>query len=55
MKIYKVFSYMGNKGKLYKEIKVIFEKSQKRKFVDLFAGGMEVPANLYVDTGVDIL
>lgn len=54
MKIYKVFSYMGNKGKLYKEIKEIFEKSQKRKFVDLFAGGMEVPANLYVDTGVDI-
>lgn len=54
MKIYKVFSYMGNKGKLYKEIKEIFEKSQKRKFVDLFAGGMEVPANLYVDTGINI-
>ena len=54
MKIYKVFSYMGNKGKLYKEIKEIFEKSQKRKFVDLFAGGMEVPANLYVDKGIDI-
>ncbi len=54
MKIYKVFSYMGNKGKLYKEIKEIFEKSQKGKFVDLFAGGMEVPANLYVDKGIDI-
>lgn len=54
MKIRKVFSYMGNKGKFYKEIKEIFEKSNKKKFVDLFAGGLEVPANLFIDTGKDI-
>ena len=54
MKIKKVFSYMGNKGKFYKEIKEIFEKSNKKKFVDLFAGGLEVPANLYIDTKMDI-
>lgn len=30
MKIKKVFSYMGNKGKFYKEIKEIFEKSKKK-------------------------
>lgn len=54
MKIRKVFSYMGNKGKFYKEIKEIFEKSNKKKFVDLFAGGLEVPANLFIDTGKEI-
>lgn len=54
MKIRKVFSYMGNKGKFYKEIKEIFEKSNKKKFVDLFAGGLEVPANLYIDVEADI-
>ena len=45
---------MGNKGKFYKEIKEIFEKSKKKKFVDLFAGGLEVPANLYIDVGADV-
>lgn len=54
MKIKKVFSYMGNKGKFYREIKEIFEKSKKKKFVDLFAGGLEVPANLYIDVGADV-
>lgn len=54
MKINKVFSYMGNKGRFYKEIKEIFENSGKSKFVDLFAGGMEVPINLYVDTGKEV-
>lgn len=54
MKIKKVFSYMGNKGKFYKEIKEVFEKSKKKKFVDLFAGGLEVPANLYIDVEADI-
>lgn len=54
MKIHKVFSYMGNKGKFYKEIKEVFEKSKKKRFVDLFAGGLEVPANLYIDIGADI-
>lgn len=50
MKIKKVFSYMGNKGRFYKEIKEIFLKSNKDTFVDLFAGGLEVPANLFFET-----
>lgn len=40
------FPYMGSKGRFYKEIKEIFEENRREKFVDLFAGAMEVPLNL---------
>lgn len=49
MKIKKPFRYMGSKGRFYAEIKGIFEKSGKEKYVDLFAGGMEVAVNLKED------
>lgn len=40
---------MGSKGRFYKEIKEVFENSRKEKYVDLFAGGMEVAVNLKED------
>lgn len=46
MKIQKPFKYMGSKGRFYEEIKQIFIESKKKKYVDLFAGGMEVAVNL---------
>lgn len=49
MKIQKPFRYMGSKGRFYKEIKQIFINSGKKKYIDLFAGGMEVPLNLKED------
>lgn len=49
MKIKKPFGYMGSKGRFYKEIKEIFEENRREKFVDLFAGAMEVPLNLKED------
>ncbi len=49
MKIKKVFAYMGSKGRFYKEIKKVFEENYRETFIDLFAGGMEVPLNLKAD------
>ncbi|KXA13782.1 D12 class N6 adenine-specific DNA methyltransferase, partial [Fusobacterium equinum] len=49
MKIKKPFRYMGSKGRFYNEIKGIFEENKKEKYVDLFAGGMEVAVNLKED------
>lgn len=46
MIIKKPFGYMGSKGRFYKEIKEIFEENRRDKFVDLFAGAMEVPLNI---------
>lgn len=40
------FSYMGSKGRFYKEIKEIFTENKRNNFIDLFAGAMEVPLNL---------
>ena len=40
------FPYMGSKGRFYKEIKEIFIENKRDNFIDLFAGAMEVPANL---------
>nr|DAJ31722.1 MAG TPA: DNA adenine methylase [Caudoviricetes sp.] len=45
-KIKPPFSYFGNKGRFYKEIKEIFENNYRNNFVDLFAGAMIVPLNL---------
>ncbi len=47
--INKPYTYMGNKGRFYKEIKRVFEESKKGKYVDLFAGGLEVPVNIKND------
>lgn len=46
MKIQKPFKYMGSKGRFYDEIKEIFIESKKKKYIDIFAGGMEVAVNL---------
>lgn len=46
MKIKKPFPYFGNKGIYYKEIKAIFEENYRKNFIDIFAGGLEVPLNL---------
>lgn len=40
------FSYMGSKGRFYKEIKEIFVENKRDNFIDLFSGAMEVPLNL---------
>lgn len=56
MKIKKPFKYMGSKGRFYNEIKEVFENSRKEKYVDLFAGGMEVAVNLKEDfPGVQVM
>lgn len=49
MKVQKPFKYMGSKGRFYNEIKQIFINSGKKKYIDLFAGGMEVALNLKED------
>lgn len=56
MKIKKPFKYMGSKGRFYNEIKEVFENSRKEKYMDLFAGGMEVAVNLKEDfPGVQVM
>lgn len=55
MIIKKPFVYMGSKGRFYKEIKEIFEENKREKFVDLFAGAMEIPLNIKEDFGVNII
>lgn len=55
MTIKKPFVYMGSKGRFYKEIKEIFEENKREKFVDLFAGAMEIPLNIKEDFGVNII
>lgn len=54
MIIKKPFGYMGSKGRFYKEIKEIFEKNRREKFVDLFAGAMEVPLNIREDFKIEV-
>ena len=55
MKIKKPFGYMGSKGRFYKEIKEIFEENKREKFIDLFAGAMEVPLNIREDFKIEVL
>ena len=45
----KPFNYWGSKGRFYKEIRQIFQENKRAAFVDLFAGGMEVPVNIKKD------
>lgn len=49
MKNYRIkppFSYFGNKGRFYKEIREIFVNNYRDNFVDVFAGAMEIPLSL---------
>lgn len=49
MKNYRIkppFSYFGNKGRFYKEIREIFINNYRDNFVDVFAGAMEIPLSL---------